>query len=404
MPSGVFFFMPKQIPGMSVRRATGIATALVAVLPITGCGSFLSQSGPGLQAVRQQASVTAAQTAAPTPYALVTVNDETLPSLSTSPPEPRFSTFAAMPASQAEHGTIGVGDELGITIFESGPGGLFITDHPENQTGNSVVLPSRQVDESGTITVPFGGRIPVVGLTPAAVEQAIVHRLAGRALEPQAVVTILSRHSGMISVVGDVGGAAHFSLDPGGETIIGAIARAGGPRFPDYETTVSLQRSGLVDKARLSEIVNDPTQNLTLEPGDSIYVAHDPDFFLAMGATGQTSSLGPLDRRIAFGGEKVTLADALARAGGLEDDRANARALFVYRLRPSPGPARGPAIPTVYVTDLRDPRGYIYAGRFAMHPEDLIFVSNAPSTDVAKFLSLILSTAYTSQGFNAGLK
>lgn len=382
-------------------RAIGMAACLLASSAVSGCGTFLSQSGPGLQTVKQQASVTDEHKAEPTPYALITVNAETLRSLSTPGPEPRFMRTASR---YVAHGTIGVGDDLGITIFESGPGGLFITDHPENPSGNSVTLPSQQVDESGQISIPFGGKIAVVGLTPAAVERAIVQHLSNRALEPQAVVTILARRSGMISVVGDVGGAAHFSLDPGGETLMGAIARAGGPRFPAYETVVSLQRAGSVEKARLSQIVTDPSQNLSLEPGDSIYVSHDPEYFLAMGATGQTSSLGPLDRRIAFGGETVTLSDALARAGGLEDDRANARALFVYRLAHS-GPGQvSPPVPTVYVTDLRDPRGYIYASQFIMRPEDLIFVSNAPVTDLTKFLALILPAAYTSQGFNAGFK
>ncbi|WP_419730622.1 polysaccharide biosynthesis/export family protein [Lichenicola sp.] len=381
--------------------AAAIGMSLAIIIPSAGCGSFIPQSGPGLQAVRQQASVTDLHPATPTAYALITVDADTLRFLTTPAPEPRFSVAET---SHAIHGTIGVGDDLGITIFESGPGGLFITDHPENPSGNSVTLPSQQVDEGGNITIPFGGKIAVVGHTPAAVERAIVQRLGSRALEPQAVVSILARRSGMISVVGDVGGTAHFSLDPGGETMMGAIARAGGPRFPDYETIVSLQRAGTVQRARLSEIVADPGQNLPLEPGDAIYISHDPEFFLAMGATGQTSSLGPLDRRIAFGGEKVTLADALARAGGLEDDRANARALFVYRLT-RPGDIQpGIKIPTVYVTDLRDPRGYIYASRFIMHPEDIIFVSNAPSTDLAKFLALVLPAAYTSQGFNAGLR
>ena len=317
---------------------------------------------------------------------------------------PNQARFDVVPTDVATQGTIGVGDDIGVTIFESGPGGLFITDRPENQSGNSVTLPPQQVDQTGNIVVPYGGVIPVIGRTPAAVQRAIEQRLAGRALEPQVVVTILARRSGMINVAGDVGGAARFSLDPGGETLLGAISRAGGPRFPDYETTVTLHRGGTKQEARLSTIVDQPAQNLSLEPGDTIYLTHEPDFFLAMGATGQATSLGPLDRRIAFGGEKITLADALAKAGGLEDDRANARACFVYRIKHDrPGPTNN-ATPTIYLTDLRDPAGYFYASQFMMQPEDVIFVSDAPATDLAKFLSLVLPAAYSADGFTGGLK
>lgn len=345
------------------------------------------------------AAVTA--TAARFPYQLVTVNATTLPMVDTLP-EQRY--FAKTPVDVTAQGTIGVGDDIGITIFESGPGGLFITDHPENQSGNSVTLPPQQVDQTGNIVVPYGGIIPVIGRTPSTVQLAIEHRLAGRALEPQVVVTILARRSGMINVSGDAAGAARFSLDPGGETLLGAISRAGGPRFPGYETVVTLHRGDTKQSVKLSTIVDRPEQNLTLEPGDTIYLTHEPDFFLAMGATGQATSLGPLDRRIAFGGERITLADALAKAGGLEDDRANARACFVYRVQPDGSGRSTGKMPTIYLTDLRDPAGYFYASRFEIHPEDIIFVSNAPEVDIAKFLSLILPVAYSAAGFSSGFK
>ena len=385
---------------MRTLNTVGRALALLLATGLAGCGAFLSESGPGRQAIVMQASATASKSGSSLPYVLVPVNAGTLPDLSVPPLQPGFRIG---PADHGRPGTIGVGDDLGVTIFESGPGGLFITDHPETPSGNSVTLPSQQVDGSGSIVIPFGGEVPVIGRTPAEVEREIVRRLSGRALDPQVVVTILNRRAGTINVVGDVGGAARFSLDPGGETLLGAIARAGGPRFPDYETTVTLQRGGATQKARLSEIVERPDQNLLLVPGDTIYVSHDADFFLALGATGQATSLGPLDRRIAFGGTTITLADALAKAGGLEDDRANARACFVYRLNHKPDGQVSTSAPNIYLLDLRDPAGYFYASRFVMHPEDVIFVSNAPMTDLAKFLSLVLPAANSSSGFNAGL-
>ena len=171
--------------------------------------------------------------------------------------------------------------------------------------------------------------------------------------------------------------------------MLGAIARAGGPRFDGFETIVSVQRDGIVQKARLSDVAGDPDQNIALMPGDTVYLTHKPDYYLSLGATGQTTSLGPIDRRFTFGSENITLADALAKSGGLEDDRANARALFLYRQAPYGGRIAG-VVPTIYLLDLRDPHGYFYAGRFMMRPEDVIFVSNSPSSDLAKFLLLVV--------------
>ena len=389
----------RRLRRMRVRTAAGRASGLVLAAGLAGCGPFLSESGPSRETVVMQAATTVSAPAPPLPYVLVPVNAATLPALSTPPGQPSFRVAAA---GRERSGTIGVGDDLGVTIFESAPGGLFITDHPENQTGNSVTLPSQQVDSAGSIVIPYGGAVPVVDRTPSEVEREIVRRLAGRALDPQVVVTILNRRAGTINVVGDVAGAARFSLEPGGETLLGAIARAGGPRFPAYETTVTLQRGGTTQKGRLSQVVEQPDQNLALMPGDTIYLSHDADFFLALGATGQATSLGPLDRRIAFGGATISLADALAKAGGLEDDRANAQACFVYRLNRKRDGQVSTTVPTIYLLNLRDPAGFFYASKFVMNPEDAIFVSNAPMTDLAKFLSLILPVAYSSSGFRAG--
>jgi polysaccharide export outer membrane protein len=369
---------------------------MAVTIALSGCGTYLSEDGPGRSAVIDGAATRTAPATQPTPYALVTVDDSTLPALEAPPPAPRLSWSTH---HTGQEGAIGVGDDLGISIYEAAAGGLFITDHPESPSGNSVTLPTQQVDRNGTITIPWGGTFSVVGMTPIAVQHAIERRLSGSALSPQAIVTILNRRSGMINVLGDVGVAARFSLDPGGEDLLGAIARAGGPRFPSYETIVSVQRNGEIQQTRLSDVARDPDQNIALQPGDTIYLSHRPDYYLALGATGQTTSLGPIDRRLTFGSEHISLADALAQAGGLEDDRANSHAVFLYRQSEEQGVVR----PIVYLVDLRDPHGFFYAGRFMMRPEDVIFVSNAPSTDLAKFLSIVVPPASAAALFNNGI-
>ncbi len=388
---------------------------LLALGLLAGCNSFLPESGPGLRAVTQTAAMPAQDLGHPhdLPYALVRLDASTMPVLTSADTPAAFAEAASVPAPAAD-GRIGIGDDLGITIFESGSGGLFIPADPGTHPGNFVTLPAQQVDRSGNVSVPFAGALHVAGRTPAEVQRVIQTRLANRALEPQAIVTILNRRAGAVSVLGEVGGATHFSLDPGGEHLLGAIARAGGPRFPSYETVVTLHRGSSVQRALLSEVASHPEQDITLQPGDSIFLSHEPRYFLALGAIGQATTLGPINRRIAFDDGKLSLMDGLAKAGGLQDDRANARAVFVYRYEPRdvlvregvqvpPGPADVP-VPTVYLADLADPAGFFYASRFPLRAQDVLFASNAPSTDIAKFMALILPAAYSASGFNAGFK
>ena len=46
-------------------------------------------------------------------------------------------------------------------------------------------------------------------------------------------------------------------------------------------------------------------------------------------------------------------------------------------------------VPVVYQLDMKDPVGFFAAQRFLMRDNDMIYVSNPPSTDVQKFLSII---------------
>ncbi len=373
-----------------------LALALPAALTACAPGSFLPESGPTRGEIISQAGARVDQPAPANQqaYVLVDVTPGVLARLGGAPEPSRFVGFGAHAAS----GTIGVGDMLGVTIFEADSGGLFLPREPGTRAGNYVTLPQQQVDQSGRITIPYGGSLVAAGKTPAAVAAAIDQRLGRRALEPQAVVTIAERQAAPVSVLGDVEKAAHFSLGPGGERILGAIARAGGPRSPDYETTVRVVRGDVTQTALLSEIASDPAQNLQLRPGDTIVLERRPAYFLALGATGQATTLGPVDRRLAFQDSRLTLADALGRAGGLQDDRADARAVFVYRQEPlatirALGVTNGglpSLVPTVYVVNLIQAGGLFDATRFWMHPNDVMYVANAPATDLSKFLGLVL--------------
>jgi polysaccharide export outer membrane protein len=373
------------------------AGVLLIVLP-SGCTSFISSSGPKRSEIIGSSAIMVQNVPKPSAgYALIKV-DSTIVSRLVSHDEPaRFGAdFMDQPRPDI---MIGVGDVLQITVFETGSGGLFIPTDAGSRPGNFVQLPPQQVGQDQFITVPWAGRIKVAGRTPLDVQAEIERRLSSQALKPQVVVSFAERHANEVSVVGDVGLALRFSMDASGERVLGAIARAQGPRFPDYETLVTVQRHGKAETALLAEIARDPEQNIPLQPGDVVYVEHEPRYFLAMGATGQSTTLAQLDRRFSFGDKDLSLSDALGLAGGLEDDRANARAVFLYRYEsratiqalglhvPATLPDR---IPTVYALDLTDASSFFLASRITMRKNDTIYVSNAPITDINKVLTLLL--------------
>src|ERR1043165_1270171 len=59
--------------------------------------------------------------------------------------------------------TFGIGDVLGITIFEAASGGLFIPAEGGVRPGNFVTIPNQAVDIHGNVSIPYAGSIRRLG-------------------------------------------------------------------------------------------------------------------------------------------------------------------------------------------------------------------------------------------------
>lgn len=84
-----------------------------------------------------------------------------------------------------------------------------------------------------------------------------------------------------------------------------------------------------------------------------------------------------------------SLAQALARSGGLVDQRADARGVFVFRFERADAPGGEPR-PVVYRVDLKEPSSLFVAQQFEVQPRDVLYVANAPGAELQKFLNLLL--------------
>jgi polysaccharide export outer membrane protein len=95
----------------------------------------------------------------------------------------------------------------------------------------------------------------------------------------------------------------------------------------------------------------------------------------------------------------MTLVEALAKAGGLIDTRADPAGIFLFRYEPAgvidalkaPNLATGPggASPVVFRLDLSDAHSYFLAQRFPVEDKDIIFVANAQLNELQKFFTLL---------------
>jgi len=296
--------------------------------------------------------------------------------------------------------TVGAGDVLEVSIWEAAPATLFSTAAVQLpgaiETSHATTLPDQMVDDEGFISVPFAGRIPAAGKTLQDIEAQIAQRLGGKANQPQVLVRRTHNMSANATVVGDVNTSTRVPLVPGNDRLLDALAAAGGVHQPVTKMTIQVARANAVYSLPLETIIHDPEQNVTLLPGDVVTALFQPYSFTALGATGKNEEIN-------FESQGISLAQALARSGGLIDSRSNPKGIFIFRLAPKSAldwPTQPVSttpeglVPVVFRVDLTNPASFFLMQSFPMENRDVLYVSNAPVTELQKFLNLLFTVAY----------
>ncbi len=360
--------------------ASLILTTLMMIFGLLGCAA-LPAAGPGLVDLSAQATAESAD------FAVIPLTGRNIavvgPAMVRSIND-GLGTTASRPARPM----IDVGDQLVVSIWEPSSDGLFST--AENKQTQIDVA----VDESKSIFIPYAGRVSVAGFGVEDLRDEIANKLQGQAIEPQVQVTLVARESQKLTVVGDVNAPGQFDVPPNGLRLIEAIALASGASAPSFESEVTVVRGTTRATVRMDNILQGNTNNIWLRPRDTIQVKHRPRSFTAFGAV-TSQNLQP------FQTERVTLAEALAQSGGLNDNLADAGGVFLFRYEnpkrldeiavQQSVQATSQGIPTIYQLDFSQPEAFFLASAFIMRDKDIIYVANAPATDLQKFAATILA-------------
>lgn len=280
------------------------------------------------------------------------------------------------------------GDVIEVTVLDTGEDGLFsATDSKTLNLGRFTI------DESGFVNLPFVGRQRVIDSTPEGLQNRIVSGLRGSSVNPQAVVTVVDKPTNSVTVNGKVRSAGRFPLTSNRERVLDALALAGGAEGAPGSTTITLVRGQHRASTTLERILNEESQNIRLMPEDQLFVEGDAASFTAFGAFKSTGEFQ-------FEPGKMTLAQAVGRAGGLLDDQANARHVYLLRNQPvrsevaaasagkSPGVPFITTKPVVYRVDMKEVVNLLLMQKFQMRDGDLLFATNAKMVDIAKLLTV----------------
>jgi polysaccharide biosynthesis/export protein len=367
---------------------------MVGLTALFGCANILPTIGP----TRHQIASTKSAPDRPT-IQLIDIDEAVTGKLLDQRRQRLFSETLGNQAILVR--TVGAGDVLETTIWEAAPAILFGTAPTTATTAviatsHATTLPEQPVDDDGNIFVPFAGRVPATGRTLQAIEEDIANRLKKKANQPEVLVRMTRNLSSNATVVGEVNVSTRVPLVPGNERLLDAIAAASGVKQPVNKMTIQVTRADNVYSLPLETIIRDPRQNVPLLPGDVVTALFQPYSFTALGATGKNDEVN-------FETQGISLAQALARTGGLIDLRSNPRGVFIFRFErkdalawpttPVQTTSTG-LVPTVYRIDLSDPRSLFLIQSFPIENRDVLYVSNAPITEVQKFLNVLFSVAY----------
>ena len=372
-----------------------VAVALGALL--SGC-TVLPNSGPSNRAIHNASSRSAV--AGETALLIDVTNEVTSRLQALNKPH----SLAALLGDATPYGSVvGRGDLLDISVWEAPPAVLFgsiVSARTLNQDislGRAVSLPEQSVNEKGMVSMPFVGQVPAAGRTPEDIAKSIEAALAGKANNVQVVVRIVRNAASDVTVVGDVANSVRIPLTTKGERLLDAIAAAGGVRQPVNRMVIQVTRGTTVATMPLSDVIGNPRENIRLASSDVVTLLFQPYSFTVLGAA-------RANNEIPFEGTGLTLSQALGRMGGLDDQRANPKGVFIFRFEdpalfakageaPPPTTKEG-KVPVIYRVNMRDPKTLFVAQSFPIRDKDVIYVSNAPLADFSKFLQAVSQVVY----------
>jgi polysaccharide export outer membrane protein len=282
--------------------------------------------------------------------------------------------------------TLGPGDvltigiyEVGVTLFQggsgsAGEGGQF------NPSARSTVLDDVLVDSSGSIVLPYVGKLRVADKTPAEVARMIERGLRGLSQRPQAQVGVKLNAHNNYYILGDVRTPGKFPLSLPEERLIDALARAGGATIQPDDAVVRVTREGQSAETRLSAIDAGGPQNIALLPGDRVQVFTRPRTFLAFGSTTKVS-------QIPFSTNDLSLAEAIARIAGPNENSADAAAVYLFRYDKTAAMPGGQ--PIIYRLNMLRAESYFLSQRIGMRDKDVIYIASAKSNQPGKLAAIL---------------
>lgn len=280
---------------------------------------------------------------------------------------------------------VGSGDVLDINIYEAGVT-LFASGAPASAAGQMAApgvqvqkLPPTRIDDLGDITIPYAGTMHVAGLTTGEIEATIRNSLRRLSQNPQVIVTLNQAITNTVIVGGEVARPGRLILQTNRESLSDVIALAGGYRGNSKDLMVRIMRGTTSADVRINDMVENSALDVRIRPGDRLMLIDDPRTYSILGASGRVE-------QVPFRRSTVSLAEAIATAGGTNPNLGDPAAIFLFRYVRD---TEGKEVPRVYHINMMQTGAYFIAQKFTMQDKDVLYFGNAAANQPSKLVQLI---------------
>ncbi|WP_019054743.1 polysaccharide biosynthesis/export family protein [Sphingobium xenophagum] len=281
---------------------------------------------------------------------------------------------------------VGPGDILDISIYEAGVT-LFASNSNASplaqMTNNPGVqvqkLPPTRIDDQGDIAIPYAGTLHVAGLTTGEIEANIRNALRRLSQNPQVIVTLGETITNSIIIGGEVAKPGRLVLHTNRESLSDVIALAGGYRGNSKDLMARIMRGTSHADVRINDMVENPALDVRMRPGDRLMLVDDPRTYSILGASGRVE-------QVPFRRSSVSLAEAVATAGGTNPNLGDPAAIFLFRYTQD---KQGKEVPVVYHLNMMQTGSYFLAQKFTMQDKDVLYFGNAAANQPSKLVQLI---------------
>ncbi|WP_298770651.1 polysaccharide biosynthesis/export family protein [uncultured Fibrobacter sp.] len=261
---------------------------------------------------------------------------------------------------------------------------VVVWEHPELTSPMGQYQPAGQkVTTDGKLFYPYAGELQAAGLTAQELRAEITKRLSDKILnDPQVDVRVTGYNSRKAFVAGSVMRPGFVPFNENPMTLPDAIAGVGGFAKEADPSAMQLRRGDKVYNINYLDAFqsNLPLERIIIKPDDQIFVP-------ALAETQKEQKvyvMGEVARSgiVNIYSGNLTLAEALATAGGLQALNATSRGIYVIR-------NTSEKQIDVFQLNAKNAMALAMADRFKLSPRDVVYVDASGLATWNRLVSLI---------------